>query len=66
MKNTLIKIDGVIGRIQRGEISEDQYDEFYDKFIELIEESGFTFGGTINLCSEEEILNEDADKMTEP
>ena len=57
MKNYVIVIDGAIGRPQR-EITEAEYECFYDEFIDLVEKYNFGFGGTMYHTSEEKYLKE--------
>jgi hypothetical protein len=55
---TIIDIKGVITNVNNKEITEKEYDEFVDLFLELIESKSCSFGGGFAHCSEKEWIKE--------
>lgn len=51
---TIINIKGVITNVDNKEITEKEYNEFWDLFIELVESKSYCFGGRSSHCSEKE------------
>ena len=51
---TIIDIKGVITKVDNTEITEKQYDEVVDMFLDLLDAKGYCFGGGTAHCSQKE------------
>ena len=54
-KKIYISIDGVMSKEDQSEITENEYNEFWDKFIELVESYDYAFGGASGHHTEKEM-----------
>ena len=55
---TIIDINGVISAEDNKEITEQQYDELVDLFLNLIESKNYIFGGGFTHCTSKEWMEE--------
>jgi len=58
-KKTIIDIKGIITKVNGEEFTEQEYDNFTDDFLQLLESKSYCFGGGFIHCSEKEYLEKD-------